>query len=150
MLREIIVNSLSAHPDLEVIELELAGTQSGRATLSEEVDVLMYTSDGAALAPWHEQLLWSRPRMRIVAIDTEGRDATLYELRTHRIAVREPTTETLACVIRLARDRPGSERLEANPNSVKQTSNRPTRRTLPRRRSIDQTALPAQVQSSEE
>ncbi len=98
LLREIILSALSPHADLEVIESELTGAEPPSS--SNGLDVLMLSSDGARLTGEHEQLLWRRPRLRILLIDGGGRQAALYELRTHCFALRAVSTENLIGVIR--------------------------------------------------
>jgi len=99
LLREIIVKSLSPHANLEIIELELPAAESSDLPLDVGIDVLMLSSDGAELTAEHERFLWSRPRLRLFAIDSGGRRAALYELQPHRITLTEISTEDLADAI---------------------------------------------------
>lgn len=102
LLREIIVKSLSPQTDLEVTEVELSSDESSAGALDVGIDVLMLGSEGAELTAEHERFLWSRPRLRVLAIDRGGRRAALYELQPHRIALTEISTDDLVDAIRNA------------------------------------------------
>ena len=113
LLRDIILSSLSPHADLEVVEAEPLGPPARDA-----VEVLLVGSEGAELEARHERLLRRRPRLRILAIDSGGREAAIYELRTHRVALNEVSTDSLADAIRAACAQPGAAGLvETGPAS---------------------------------
>jgi hypothetical protein len=114
LLREIIAQSLSPHEDLEVSLVELADRPEAHSV--DRIDVLILGSNDAELSSEHELLLRSRPWLRILAIDREGRQAALYELRTHRTALTQVSPEGLADAVRTACAEPGAfEPLETSP-----------------------------------
>ncbi len=100
LLQEIIVSSLSPQRDFDLIDLSPEGRTRGPSRVLAGIDVLMTSSDGARLSAENERLLWSQPLLRILVIESGGRHAALYELRTHRINFSEITVDRLAESIR--------------------------------------------------
>jgi DNA-binding NarL/FixJ family response regulator len=79
LLREIVVTSLSHQDGLEVVEAAEAGADLSRLLDQTGCQVLMLSRDGAELAPAEQQLLRARPRLRVLVLDGEGRQAALFE-----------------------------------------------------------------------
>lgn len=102
LLREIIISSLTPHSDLEVVEVATAGGGAEAVLGGRRIDVLILSADGARLNGMQARLLHQHPPLRILALDGGGRQAALYELRAHRIALEEVSTEGLAGAIRAA------------------------------------------------
>jgi DNA-binding NarL/FixJ family response regulator len=79
LLREIVVSSLSRQEGLEVVDAAGAGVDLRQLLDETGCQVLLLSCGGAELSPGEEQLLRARPRLRILALDAEGRRAALYE-----------------------------------------------------------------------
>ncbi len=107
MLREIVINSLSHQEGLEVVDA--TGADLRRLLAESDGQVLVLCGGGALLSASEEQLLRSRPRLRVLVLDPAGRQAALYESapgtrpRRHRLPV--VSMEHLVAEIRASVDR---------------------------------------------
>lgn len=91
--------------------LSVVGT-SDDANLATEArrtraDVLVVAQKAPDERDGLASLLHSRPRMKVVTIVASGESGALYELRPHRTAITEITTQSLSEAIR---DPPGPRR----------------------------------------
>jgi DNA-binding NarL/FixJ family response regulator len=104
LLREIVVSSLSRQEGLEVVDAAEAGSDLRRLLDETGCQVLMLSCGGAELSPNEEQLLRARPRLRILALDAEGRRAALYEpasrTRPWKLCLGDVSIEGLVSAIR--------------------------------------------------
>lgn len=111
LLREIVVSSLSHQEGLEVVEAADAGIDLGRLLDETGGRVLMLSCAGAELPPAEERLLRARPRLRILALDEEGRQAALYEptsgARPRKLGLADVSMEGLVSAIRVTISSPG-------------------------------------------
>ena len=102
MLRDILHQSLLTEPDLALVGEAAGFSELQRVVERGEVDVvLLGLSDHELPAPYY-RLLDAGARMRILAIADQGRLASLYELRPHRIRLGEGSPKDL---LRFVRDR---------------------------------------------
>ena len=62
-------------------------------------DVVLTVADGDVLAAPCRDLLYARPRTRIVVLLAQGRDGVEWELRPHRLALGEISRETLLAAL---------------------------------------------------
>ena len=69
---------------------------------SRQPDVIVVGLAGAKLAAMCERVLRQTPGLRIVAVEDEGRSASLVELRPTRTPVSEPSVEGFLDLIRVA------------------------------------------------
>jgi hypothetical protein len=98
MLSEIVTDALEAEPDFEVLG-EVDGADVHDVVEREPVDFVVVGRDDDELAVG---LLGVRPRMKVLGVIDDGRDAALYELRPRRALVGELSPERLVRVIREA------------------------------------------------
>ena len=96
MLGEIVTDVLESQEDFEVVgQVDVAATR--KAVEGKPVDFVVVGRDDEELAA---ELLDLRPRLKILGVIDDGRDAALYELRPHRVLVGELSPERLIAVIR--------------------------------------------------
>ena len=62
--------------------------------------ILRESQEGAAGTPW--QVLNENPRLKILAITSDGHRATRYELRPHQVVIDEISPERLVDAVRAA------------------------------------------------
>ncbi len=79
MLHDIVVTSLSRQHDMEVVDAAEAGAGLSRLPAAAGAEFLVLSAAGAELAPEQQRLMRERPRLRILAVDAEGREGVLYE-----------------------------------------------------------------------
>jgi len=104
MLRDIVQTILAAQPDVAL------ATAHGGATLAETLGTLdaadapdvVILAEPLPNAEDYASVLYARPRLRLVGISSDGRNAHLYELRPQRIALGALSPDTLVDVVRAA------------------------------------------------
>jgi len=107
-MHEIVVSSLSLQEGLEVVDASAAGTDLARVLDESGCRVLMLACDGAELPPEEELLLRARPRLAVLALDADGRQAALYEPTSasptgiHKVSLPDVSTDHLIVAIRAA------------------------------------------------
>jgi chemotaxis response regulator CheB len=108
MLSEIVRNIIISRDDLEFAG-EAANVSALAQTAKElNVDVLVIGAAPDENNIACTDLLYARPRMRIVAIHGDGREAQFFQLRPHITRLVELSPDTLVAALRY---RPESERL---------------------------------------
>jgi DNA-binding NarL/FixJ family response regulator len=83
LLRQILEEAITRHPDLELVPQAAAATGTSpneRPTL----DAVIVGADAAQAPDQASALLDRWPRAQVVMLTAAGRDAALYELRPHR------------------------------------------------------------------
>jgi hypothetical protein len=108
MLMDIVENIVVSQDDFD-----LAGKVTDRdgllqAATDMQADVIVLGALAATEAKDYHDLLYGRPRMKIIAISTDGRDAFLHELQPHLIPVGEVAPASLIAAIRSARHSGGA------------------------------------------
>jgi DNA-binding NarL/FixJ family response regulator len=101
LLREIIVQAVGDEPDLEIVPFEAHGAALRQTVESSRADFVIAGAD----YEFREvaQVLEERPRLRILAVAGQGREAFLYELRPTRTPLGEVSPRTIVEAIRGAR-----------------------------------------------
>ncbi|MCK1393815.1 hypothetical protein [Bradyrhizobium sp. 1] len=105
-MTDILEHVVAKDPALSVVGMSDGAnlTTEARRTRADVIVVAQKAPDERdSLA----SLLRSRPRMKVVTIVASGDSGTLYELRPHRTAITEITTQSLSEAIR---DPPGPRR----------------------------------------
>jgi hypothetical protein len=97
MLRDLIERTVSEQPDLEI-----AG-EVDEPALDECPDFLILGVEDADLPDGYRKLLLSCPRMRVVGLTAERREAFLYELAPRMVPLGELSPETLLEALTRAR-----------------------------------------------
>jgi len=107
MLGGIVAETLDGQPDMEVVgqlptrvDLHVGVSKSGADIVILGLDDLNLPSDCAALFDAH-------PSIRVLGISTDGRRASLYELRPHRLSLGDVSPDGLVQAIREATARVG-------------------------------------------
>lgn len=109
MLRDVIADALS-----EVDEVEVLAGEEGES-LEQSVDrlrarVVLVESRGAELTEPYLRLMYRHPRLKLLALSSDGRRAALYRLAPRRRFIGKVSPRGLAEAIRAtARSRPETE-----------------------------------------
>jgi DNA-binding NarL/FixJ family response regulator len=101
ILREIIEQAVADEPDMEIVEIEGSGVPLRQAVATARADFVIAGADydfGEVA-----RVLDERPRLRILAVAGDGREAFLYELRPTRTPLGEVSPQTIVDAIRGAR-----------------------------------------------
>jgi DNA-binding NarL/FixJ family response regulator len=98
MLSEIVRDSLAAQPDMEIVE----GVDDIRRSFQANdcVDVAIIGASEPNDSSLALELLQLSPSTRVLTIATNGRRATLWELRPYRVPLGEVSPESLIRAIR--------------------------------------------------
>jgi hypothetical protein len=100
MLAEILTAALDDEPDVELVgkppDLEALKAMVAR----HEVDVVILGLSDDALSPAQFQLFDADARVRILALEQQGRSASLYELRPYRTMLGEGSPQELMQTVR--------------------------------------------------
>ena len=107
MLREIVTSAAAGREDMQVV-----GTPETRESLlmavgrtAADVVILGLTREEEARAEdvhAYDVLLYTYPRLKVLAVTGSGRHAILYELRPHRTALGNVSPEALLAAVRSA------------------------------------------------
>jgi hypothetical protein len=111
MLTDIVSAIITSQEDFELAG-EAAST-AGLAAMAKDAaaDVVVLGSPAASETSNYFDVLYARREMKIVAIDSDGRQAVLHELRLHVSPLGEVSAATLIAAIRGSFDlaeQPGS------------------------------------------
>jgi hypothetical protein len=98
MLREIVSGVVSMQPDLAVVAV--TGRARARQVLAKSRADVAVTGLDESARQGALDLLGTLPRLRVVAISPDGREGTLYELRSHEVCFGELSPELLLAAIR--------------------------------------------------
>jgi DNA-binding NarL/FixJ family response regulator len=90
-------------------DFDLAGEIIGRdgviqAAKDAQADVIVLRALVATEIKGYHDLLYDRPRMKIISIAIDGRDAIVHELQPHLIALGEVAPDSLVAAIRATPD----------------------------------------------
>jgi DNA-binding NarL/FixJ family response regulator len=111
MLLDMITDIVALHP-----ELMIAGETQDMADIRAAVrktraDVVILNEPAIGPPADHQELLYSRPRLGVLSIASDGRQFSLHELRPVRTALGEVSPESLVQAIQSsAQCGPGSTR----------------------------------------
>ena len=95
MLREIVDGALSKRPGVRLVDETKADGTLLDAADRTGADCLIVSSESVGASEVC-RLLEQRPRMRVFAIDGDGRDGCLYELRPNLALVGQLSPDSLA------------------------------------------------------
>jgi hypothetical protein len=117
MLTDIVKGIVASQEDFDLAG-EIIG-QDGllKAATDAEVDVMVVGPLVVIGSNEYRDLLYGRPRMKIVAITADGREAALHELQPHVIPLGEVSSASLITAIRSASHPDGantSHRVQGN------------------------------------
>ena len=99
LLREIVEDAVRFQPDMKRIDSSEEHDLSS-AIKREQADVLIVAEPGIDDAASHEQLLLENPRLKVLVVSRDGREAHLLEFR--QIPVVEVSPQGLVDAIRAA------------------------------------------------
>jgi hypothetical protein len=99
LLHDIVHSILAAEPDIQMNDPSSHSTCP--MTLDDMRAAHVVIISEAELAHMnYESLLYANPRLRLVAVSGDGRNAALYELRPCRIPLGELSPQTLVDAVR--------------------------------------------------
>src|SRR5207247_1437203 len=99
MLRDIVVKTLAAEPDMEVAADVATADDLLRSVERRHADVVVTRRDDSSLAAL---LLTRQPQLKVLAVADNGRESSLYEMRPQRVPLGEITPQRLVTEIRKA------------------------------------------------
>jgi DNA-binding NarL/FixJ family response regulator len=99
MLRDIVMESLAAEPDMQVAAEVATADDLLRSVERTRADVVVTGRDDSSLA---SALLRKQPQLKILAVADNGRESSLYEMRPQRVPLGEITPQRLVTEIRKA------------------------------------------------
>ena len=100
MLREIVNQSVSAQPDMEVVAEHAAHASMLSAARRSRANVVIVGDDGAEIDERCERLALRHPDVGVLALSVDGRQTVLYELRPYRVPLGELSPQQLVDAIR--------------------------------------------------
>ena len=102
MLSDIVAEVVGSQDDITITEVSDPGATLDEANLAR-ADVLICSRERREEC---RRLLWALPRLKVIALSGEGREAELHELRPHEQLLGNLAPDRLLAVIRSARMRP--------------------------------------------
>jgi DNA-binding NarL/FixJ family response regulator len=100
MLMDIVKNIVTSQEDFDLAG-EIAGTDGLlQAATDVQADVVVLGASAATENDHYHHLLYGRPRIKIIVIAADGRDAIVHELRPRLIPLREVAPASLIEAIR--------------------------------------------------
>src|SRR5690348_9807185 len=99
MLRQILQEIAADAPDLVVVAELLDAQLDSPEVMAADADVVITGAEQASEATVRGLLCRSRP-LRVLGISADGRDATMYEMRPHKVLLGELAPTTLVDVLR--------------------------------------------------
>jgi DNA-binding NarL/FixJ family response regulator len=99
MLRDIVIETLAAEPDMEVAAEVATADDLLRSVERRNADVVVTRRDDSSLAAL---LLTRQPQLKVLAVADNGRESSLYEMRPQRVPLGEITPQRLVTEIRKA------------------------------------------------
>jgi hypothetical protein len=101
VLEAIVAETIAREPDMVLVAQHVPTATLTTAVHVQQADVVIIRSDATADA-LQEALLDSRPRVRVLAISSEGRDVLVTELAPRRRRLRDVSPSSLIAAIRRA------------------------------------------------
>jgi hypothetical protein len=100
MLMDIVKSIIVSQDDFDLAGEILDGTDLLQVATDVKADVVVVGGFSAAETKYYGDLLYSLPRLKIIAIATDGRAALLHELQPHVIPLDEVAAISLIAAIR--------------------------------------------------
>jgi uncharacterized NAD(P)/FAD-binding protein YdhS len=101
MVRDIITETLEAAPDLVVTVVSPPDTALA-AVAAADADVAVVGGGAEGLPPAGRELLDHHPRLHVMAVQRDGRHASLFELRPHERRLGEISPAVILDAVRRA------------------------------------------------
>ena len=102
LLKEIVVNIVNSQDDMQTVDAPLRETGLTTALERSDADVLVLGCEESELRRRGEELLRSRPLLKIVALDGDGRQSYFYGLQPQMVPLGEVSPRRLVDAIREA------------------------------------------------
>lgn len=109
MQQEIVERAARAAPDIELVGPALRRAQASAiasAVARTEADVAIVALPDAAAMAAYDALLYTHPRLQLLAITGGGRSAVLYALQPHAVPLGELSANGLLDAIRATTPEP--------------------------------------------
>jgi len=100
MLREIVGETVSAQPDMEVVAEHTYHASMLSAAITSRAQAVVVGSDGDEVEGLCERLALQRPDLSVLAVSADGRQTVVHELRPHRVPLGELSPQQLVDAIR--------------------------------------------------
>jgi hypothetical protein len=100
VMREIIRDLLSDEQGLDLVVEAVADVDLSGLVDATRADVLVMSLRDAALPDAASRVLESHPRVRLLGVVADGRDAILYELRPHHRSLGDVSPTALVAALR--------------------------------------------------
>jgi oxalate decarboxylase len=100
MLLDMITDIVGPHAEMMVAGKMKDTADLRRAVKKTRADVVILKESATGPPQDHQELLYSRPQLRVLSITTDGRQFFLHKLRPDRIALGEVSPESLVQAIR--------------------------------------------------
>lgn len=102
MLREIVAEVVRAQPDMMVVGEYPADAELAGVAQRLEADVVILGADSGGFPALGRELVHRSPHVKVLAVEAEGRQAWLYELRPHQVVMDQVAPADLVATIRAA------------------------------------------------
>ena len=100
MLLDMVTDIVMAHPDM-MVSGKMQDTEEICATVKKiKADVVILNESTKGLFQDYQELLYSRPHLRVLSITSDGHHFFLHKLRPFRAALGEVSPEGLVQAIR--------------------------------------------------
>lgn len=99
-MREIIRDLLSDEPGLDLVAEAVADVDLSGLVNATRADVLVMSLPDAELSDAASRVLELHPRVRLLGVVADGRDAILYELRPHHRSLGDVSPDALVAALR--------------------------------------------------
>lgn len=103
LLRELVRDVVSEQPDLEVVGELDDESQLDAAISSTDPNFVIVGTDRAELSAAFRELFEVRPRLKVLALATEGGRSVVWELAPRCVQLGEMSPESLLAALRQAR-----------------------------------------------
>jgi DNA-binding NarL/FixJ family response regulator len=105
MLREIIAEVVRAQPDMVVVGEHPADSELAEVAQQLQADVVILGAEDGGLPARGRELVYRSPRITVLAVEANGRQAWLYELRPYQTVIDQVAPNDLVSRIRAATQR---------------------------------------------
>lgn len=113
MLLDIVTGVLRALDDMEVVDCGETPADPVQTATRTAADLVILGCQEDELTQVGDRLLEVNPRIKVLAVEADGRRAFLYELRPHKVPLGEVSPQTLVRAIRQAFGTPDPEGVQS-------------------------------------
>jgi DNA-binding NarL/FixJ family response regulator len=100
MLGDIVKNVIASHEDIDVAGEIEGHTGLLEAAMRTQADVVVLRESASSASEIYCELLYGRPRLKILAITADGHRGFLYDLQPRIVELGEMSSTTLVDAIR--------------------------------------------------